>query len=391
MANDLPPTEPAPPTYQDDESQELLEEIRSLGAHRILLVVDRGLVQFGKFVLAQVAIFGIIGIFFFGADVKDALKEVRETRDELKELRVELSNAKQRLQTDQDLFRKELTSARNSVESLQEQIAELKQEADIDFLFIQKLRTEAEEHVFIIRQLTVSERDTLARVTETDYKAVTRVKTLADTATDIERQQADTLKLWTNGATLRVRFLDGTKEEQEEVQRIANEWTKFANITFDFVESGDAHIRVTLRPKTSQTLWPAWAYQGTASLGVDQDEATIGLDIANELRMFGFANDNETRGNVLRQFGVALGLIDEIKNPSARIPWDMESLEPYERSLYTPYSESELPGYREFDPESVMFSNVYKSKTKDDFELIRQNHDFSESDKQLIGDLYPPE
>jgi hypothetical protein len=385
MTDDLPRTEDSSRESRDDKSQELLDAIRSLGTRRILLVVDRGLLQFGKFVLAQVAIFGIIGVFFFGADIKDALKEVRKVRDESELLRQELDNAKQYLQTSQDEFRAELESAKESVIDLRKQV----EEADALLTGIRFLLGEAEQHVGIIKELTEEERSTLALLTESDFKTITRIKNLPDTATEIEKKQAETLHLWTNGTTLRVRFLDGTKDEQEKVKKIAREWTKHANIDFDFVESGDSHIRVTLRPKSSQMKWPAWAYQGTGSLGVSQDQPTIGLDIANELRMFGFANEEETRGNVLREFGFALGLTDEARNPTAQIPWDTEAFKEPMYQGRTPYSKSELPEYRKFDPNSVMFGGVYNTMTKGNFELIGRNYQLSESDKQLISKLYP--
>lgn len=390
MNDDLPsPNESPPESKGTDKSKELLDTLQSLGDHRILLVVDRGLIQFGKFILAQVAIFGIIGVFFFGADIKDALKEVRKTREELIDIREDLDDAKKRLKTDQEEFREELIQARKSVDGLQEQVADLKQQADIHLSHIRGLRTEAERHVVVMKELTVSERTTLAQVTKSEFKNIARVKNLPDTATEEQVKQAETLQLWTNGSTLRVRFLDGTKEEQDEVKRIANEWTNYANIHFDFVEAGVSHIRITLRPKNFETPWPAWSYQGTASLGIGQSQPSMAIDIANELKMFDFSDEKVRQGAVLRQFGFALGLIDETRNPNARIPWDYEAMQPYDRRRTTIYSELELPGYRNFDPESVMFSSVFKTMTKDNFELIRYNFQLSESDKQLIANLYP--
>jgi hypothetical protein len=380
---------------ESNRSQELLDAISSLGKRRILIVLDKGLMQFGKFVIAQVAIFGIIGIFFFGADIKDTLKEVRKTHSdsqkltqELNNTLLELRNAKHNLQIGQNKFRAEMQSASDEVIELQKQVSKLKLEADLHLSSIRGLRNEAERHIVVIKELTVSERATFVRLTESDYKTITRIKNLPETASEIEKKQAEILHLWTNGATLRVKFLDGTKNEQEKVKKIACEWTKHANIEFNFIEYGDAHIRVTLRPKNSKTQWPAWSYHGTGHLGIDKGEPTIGLDITNELKMWGFSSEDETRGNILRQFGFALGLIDESRNLNTQIPWDTEALARYYGSR-NPFSKLELPEYRNFDPKSVMFAGIPNTLTKGDFELKGQNYQLSDSDKRLIDRLYP--
>ena len=41
-------------------------------------------------------------------------------------------------------------------------------------------------------------------------------------------------KLWKNGRVLKVRFVDGDPAIQAKVRRFATEWTKFANIGFNF-------------------------------------------------------------------------------------------------------------------------------------------------------------
>ncbi len=53
------------------------------------------------------------------------------------------------------------------------------------------------------------------------------------------------MKLWENGRTLRVKFLDGLPEVQAKVQAIAKEWETLANLTLEFVTSGTAQIRIS--------------------------------------------------------------------------------------------------------------------------------------------------
>ena len=49
-------------------------------------------------------------------------------------------------------------------------------------------------------------------------------------------------KFWRPGRTLRCRFLDGDPQVQAKVAAIAQEWSQFANITFDFGDHANAEI-----------------------------------------------------------------------------------------------------------------------------------------------------
>src|SRR5512134_644442 len=50
-------------------------------------------------------------------------------------------------------------------------------------------------------------------------------------------------KLWKPGRTLHVRFLDGDPKVQAKVAAVAPEWSKYANIHFDFDGASNAEIR----------------------------------------------------------------------------------------------------------------------------------------------------
>ena len=61
------------------------------------------------------------------------------------------------------------------------------------------------------------------------------------------RAAVERFKLWENGRTLRVRFLDGEPVVQQKVEAIAKEWEAVANLTLQFVTSGAAELRDQLR------------------------------------------------------------------------------------------------------------------------------------------------
>ena len=54
------------------------------------------------------------------------------------------------------------------------------------------------------------------------------------------------LKLWENGRTLKVKFLDGNAAVQAKVQAVAKEWgTASPTSKLEFVASGTAQIRIS--------------------------------------------------------------------------------------------------------------------------------------------------
>jgi hypothetical protein len=61
-------------------------------------IVDRGLMRFGKFALALLAIFGL-GVFFFGLDIKKAADEAKQARFDTEKTLAELTETKTKLIT----------------------------------------------------------------------------------------------------------------------------------------------------------------------------------------------------------------------------------------------------------------------------------------------------
>src|SRR5690349_1283481 len=63
------------------------------------------------------------------------------------------------------------------------------------------------------------------------------------------RGLVDPYYLWDNGKALRVRFMGGSPAMRDKVKTYAKEWEQYANLTFNFIEYGDADIRVNLDDK----------------------------------------------------------------------------------------------------------------------------------------------
>jgi hypothetical protein len=189
------------------------------------------------------------------------------------------------------------------------------------------------------------------------------------------------LDLWESGSTLRVRFIGGTAGQHEIFREAAAEWAKYANIKFKFVSDSNAEIRVSF----SDSSGP-WSYLGTQALAVSAKNPTMNV---------GLNPGVSEKYSALHALGFALGLTNEISNPNARLPWDKEvvysqlsgwSKEQVDRFYFRVEKGIE---YREFDPDSVM-THPLPPKWFKDGRIIGGKGVLSESDKQFIRKLYPP-
>jgi hypothetical protein len=155
-------------------------------------------------------------------------------------------------------------------------------------------------------------------------------------------------KLWMNGTTLRVRFLDGTQQQQATAIEQANWWTEHANLHFEFGDDPGSEIRVTFDPNDG-----AWSYVGTDIQSIPLNQATMNL---------GFLDG----GTAAHEFGHAIGLAHEHQNPAGGIEWNEEvvirdlsgppnnwSEEQIRHNVLRKYSVDQIKG-TEFDPDSIM-------------------------------------
>ncbi len=114
---------------------------------------------------------------------------------------------------------------------------------------------------------------------------------------------------WNTGDQIRVAFMEGDPDLQNRVKAVAQQWTApdMANLTFQFVEQGDAEIRIGFLEGDG-----SWSYLGTECRDIPADETTM-----NYGWLTPDSDDDELQRVVLHEFGHALGLIHEHQNPRA--------------------------------------------------------------------------
>lgn len=71
---------------------------------------------------------------------------------------------------------------------------------------------------------------------------------------------AQKLNLWYPCSNIKVKFLDDPYNRAAEIENWAKEWEQHAGITFDFVTSGEADVRISFN---EDTRYVSWSYTGT--------------------------------------------------------------------------------------------------------------------------------
>lgn len=195
----------------------------------------------------------------------------------------------------------------------------------------------------------------------------------------------DTRVMWPNGSTLRIGFLEGRSEHQDLVREVAPLWTEHANLTFDFVGSGQsAQVRIAFDSRDG-----AWSYLGDRVLDIPAGQPTMNLGWVDE-------------GVVLHEFGHTLGLGHEHQNPEGGLRWNEDrviadlsgppnnwSEAQIRHNVLDRYALDHLIG-TEFDPDSIMLY-FFPDEWVVDGEGTSQNEQLSTIDKSFIGsdEAYP--
>ena len=198
-------------------------------------------------------------------------------------------------------------------------------------------------------------------------------------------QQADTVTRETgNTLILKVRFLGGTAQERAHVKQVAPEWSKHANIRFEFVQSGASDIRVGFDPNDGH-----WSRLGKGASYIPASQKTMNLALRGRSKL------NRV---ILHEFGHALGLKHEHQSPALSVQWD-ESVIIQELKQTQGWSEEKIrhnvinrlavaqTNFSAFDRHSIMLYSIPNRWTIGNFET-GYNTTLSAMDKQFIGNLY---
>ena len=173
-------------------------------------------------------------------------------------------------------------------------------------------------------------------------------------------------KKWAQNRVLRIKFLGGEAEVRRKVQQHAEEWMQHVNITFQFVATKPAEIRIAFDPAAGSSSY----------LGTDNLTIPIGRPTMN----FGWLtpdSDSQTYSSVvLHEFGHMLGMIHEHQSPAGGIRWSRQRViddcwrtqgwdsEQVQRQIFDRYP-AEQTQFTRLDSTSIMMYAFPKEWTLD--------------------------
>lgn len=189
-------------------------------------------------------------------------------------------------------------------------------------------------------------------------------------------------KLWPNGSRLKVRFLGGSRAQQELALAQAAWWSEHANLAFEPSDDPDAEIRVAFEPGDG-----AWSYLGTDCLSIPRDQPTMNL---------GFQDG----GTSAHEFGHAIGLGHEHQNPQGGIEWNEAEVirdlsgppnswdvDQIRHNVLEKYAHDQIRGTA-FDPNSIMLYFFPARWTRGGVGT-HANETLSDADRSFVAGIYP--
>ncbi len=195
---------------------------------------------------------------------------------------------------------------------------------------------------------------------------------------------------WQPGTSISMRFLEGAPVLQERVRSVAMEWTKIANVKFDFVSKGPTDVRIAFKQGKG-----SWSYLGTMCRNIPDPEPTM-----NYGWLTPDSKEAEIRRVVLHEFGHALGLIHEHQNPKGGIHWNKAAVihdlsgppnnwdeATIDNNMFRFYPPTSVVATN-VDPLSIMMYPIPASWTIGGFSA-GLNGELSDNDKTLIRSVYP--
>jgi len=194
-------------------------------------------------------------------------------------------------------------------------------------------------------------------------------------------------KKWSTGQVIKIKFIGGSETIRNRVIETCKKWEKYANIHFDFVNSGPTHVRIGFENSGS------WSYVGRLEL-TSSNKTTMNYGWLREDSSQEIYDDV-----VLHEFGHMLGLLHEHKHPERPFTFNIPVLlnhyynkgwskDKIQRNIIDKYEVSNELSNKKYDNKSIMHYPIDNKLTLNNYS-VGWNHELSEGDKQLIGELYP--
>lgn len=202
---------------------------------------------------------------------------------------------------------------------------------------------------------------------------------------------APTNKLWWAGQTIKIKFLNGDSKIQAKVKQYAALWLKYANLRFEYVNANDyADVKIGF---DTYDNYIAWSTIGIDCKSIDQDKPSL-----NFVWLQDETDESIIKGEVLRAFGLVLGLSFEHQNPNSTLQIKPTADIAAEYNLTTEQSNqirqqysTAYTNFSEYDKSSIMVLDIPRTLLVNPREYTPANKELSEKDINFIDQLYPGE
>jgi hypothetical protein len=200
-------------------------------------------------------------------------------------------------------------------------------------------------------------------------------------------------KYWQIGQEVKCRFLDGSKTQKTKVEAIAHEWEQYTTVTFKFVATGAAEVRISFQADPG-----SWSGVGTDALVESYFPKNAPTMNYGWLR--DDTDDAEYRRVVLHEFGHSLGAIHEHQSPGATaMKWDTAAVykafsgppnnwskAAIDHNILERYSKTQT-NFTKFDPKSIMLYQ-FPAELFTDHHGTNSNGELSTTDKKFMKSQY---
>lgn len=200
-------------------------------------------------------------------------------------------------------------------------------------------------------------------------------------------------KLWRDRDTLHCKFLDGDDFQKGKVKDKADIWLDYATINLEFVDDGDAEIRISFQADPGS--WSAIGNDCLVSSYFPANQPTMNFGWLRD-----DTSDDEYERVVVHEFGHALGCIHEHQSPTENLDWNVDAVyaafsgppnnwskDEIDHNILQKYSPEGISA-SQFDAQSIMLYQFDGSLFKDG-QPTPLNFHLSDTDKQMIAGMYP--
>jgi serralysin len=199
----------------------------------------------------------------------------------------------------------------------------------------------------------------------------------------------DRSKLWPQGATLRVKFIEGNKGQQDRAWQRFQKVDALVNLTFVKVTAGQSDIRVGFGP------YGHFSYLGRDATTISQRDRTFNAQLST------WDSVSEWDRVVIHEVCHAIGIDHEQAHPSAQIPWNKPAVYAYylrtqrwskaqtDRQVLERYTGPNFIGSA-YDKDSIKQYAIDRSHVLDPRFAVGSNTKLSRRDIETLRDLIYP-